>query len=275
MTEENNKKEFYNRKTSILHLIYVVVILLLIIFFLFISKYTVCRESLDSFTFAATITSIVLAVVSIVYTIKSGFSNFGRLGNMQAIENKVNDQLNKFSDIAKKIEDVSQTVGNVESKVDILTSRQTELNKNIWSYQNQNNNEVASKDNEDKFNYQGSSIVGCLIIYACFLSEQYKKRFNDKVLNIDNEHRGYILGFIVGLRTIKPNVLKLVESNDAETDFLIETIDKTYFGDICEIEKFMADITKNIKNSTKDNTLELEIKYIKNYFESPDTDSVE
>ena len=68
----STEKSKMNKQISIHHLYYVILIAgLILLFVILLFPYGVSRYAFDNFSFASTITSIVLAVVSIVYSIQS------------------------------------------------------------------------------------------------------------------------------------------------------------------------------------------------------------
>ena len=75
MADENTpKKIFWTRKVSLWHIVYIVIICLIVnVFLLCIVPGRVNDEAYQNFSFAATIVSIVLAVVSIVYSLNQDF----------------------------------------------------------------------------------------------------------------------------------------------------------------------------------------------------------
>lgn len=60
-------------------------------------------DAYQNFSFAATITSIVLALVSIVYSLQSGLSSVGQLHSVIEIESQISNEIKKFSGIDEKI----------------------------------------------------------------------------------------------------------------------------------------------------------------------------
>ena len=55
----------------------------------------VSDDAYQNFSFAATITSIVLAVVSIIYSLQSGLSSVGQLNAISDIEGKISQEIKK------------------------------------------------------------------------------------------------------------------------------------------------------------------------------------
>lgn len=77
-------------KISKLHLYYILAICSLIIISILLQiRYPVSEVAFENFSFASTITSIVLAVVSIVYSIQSGNASNIQLNNVRDIDAEI------------------------------------------------------------------------------------------------------------------------------------------------------------------------------------------
>ena len=98
MEESVNNKNFWSRKISIWHFVYII---LFCIFFsivtLLIMPGRINDDAYQNFSFAATITSIVLALVSIVYSLQSGLSSVGQLHSVIEIESQISNEINLIS----------------------------------------------------------------------------------------------------------------------------------------------------------------------------------
>lgn len=106
-------------KVNIHHLYYVLLIAVLIIVVLILHiPFGISRYAFDNFSFASTITSIVLAVVSIVYSIQSGNSSSDQLNGVRDIERNITKQLNNFSELEdklhKKVDEIKSGVATVK-----------------------------------------------------------------------------------------------------------------------------------------------------------------
>ena len=109
-------------KVNIHHLYYVLLIAVLIIVVLILHiPFGISRYAFDNFSFASTITSIVLAVVSIVYSIQSGNSSSDQLNGVRDIERNITKQLNNFSELEdklhKKVDEIKSGVRSEERRV--------------------------------------------------------------------------------------------------------------------------------------------------------------
>lgn len=125
MEEQVNKKSFWSRKISMWHFVYVILFCIMFsIVTLVLIPGRVNDDAYQNFSFAATITSIVLALVSIVYSLQSGLSSVGQLHSVIEIESQISNEIKKFSGIDEKIRSalvpISSQVGNIQKTQDTI-----------------------------------------------------------------------------------------------------------------------------------------------------------
>ena len=110
-----------DRKIDYLHLVYIIIIFVVVLLAIWLaSPYIVCEESLTKFEFAATITSIVLALVSIIYTLISGQSVSQNLGSMRDSSEKIGNVGEKLETIQTGLqEDIAHLTG-IEQSIQTL-----------------------------------------------------------------------------------------------------------------------------------------------------------
>ena len=66
----------------------------------------------NNFSFASTVVSIVLAMMSIVYTFQSGQSSADQLSHIKDIEGRIHQEINRFSDIDEQITRALKPIGD-------------------------------------------------------------------------------------------------------------------------------------------------------------------
>lgn len=144
-------------KVDIWHFIYFVIILGIVLFFsLCLVPGKIEEDAFNNVSFAATITSIVLAVVSILYTLLSGFSSDSSLKEIKEVESRINTELDKFSNIEASIKKhFSDEMGHVTDDLKDIKSgqadwqrAQSESNRNIVESIQQLSNPVIDKPEE-------------------------------------------------------------------------------------------------------------------------------
>ena len=135
MNENNSsEKNFLCRKISLWHFAYLSLFCIMFsIMVLLIIPGRINDDAYQNFSFAATITSIVLAVVSIIYSLQSGLSSVGQLNAISDIESKISHEINKFSDIDDKIREalspIASQVGDIKQTQDNLHSEFLKISK--------------------------------------------------------------------------------------------------------------------------------------------------
>lgn len=237
METQNNLVNKEPRKVNVFHLFYTVLICALICIGVIIcQKESVCDTAFTNFSFAATITSIVLAVVSIVFSIKSDTGMSDSLGTIKGVEDNIQRQLRQFDNLEKriieKIESTNNTMGSTVSNAvaDAVSSAFTNAKPSN-----------VNKGETGKYNVGKSSIAGNLILYTFlkafkankktgidlhslipYLSTDYINGFVDAVnsSNDDNHISLELLGDkinIIQLDEVYFNSVELLFANEAQT----------------------------------------------------------
>lgn len=223
MADENTpKKIFWTRKVSLWHIVYIVIICLIVnVFLLCIVPGRVNDEAYQNFSFAATIVSIVLAVVSIVYSLQSGLSSIGQLNGIKDIEAKIGTELTRFSDLESSIKNAVQetinplqaSMGDIQQKQDDIQKAQDELAKN-WKEFSTNVNSITNDGHQDidasELAGKGIPQILCVIFYVCLCSKETGKDLPYHILGKFFGNRSYYCeGVINGLSVLKPDLIKV------------------------------------------------------------------
>jgi hypothetical protein len=198
-----------SKSISLLHLIYVVIICLIImIFVLCIAPGRINQYAYDNFAFAATITSIVLAVVSIVYSLQSGLSSVGQLNSIREIENQITAELAKFTGIEdaikKAINPISQQVGDIQKSQDEMHDQMLKLSERPYE------STAITDEHGGSF-----SEVMCITLYAAALS---KDKDMDLPFHIFEKYLGakqtrYCEGLLDGISSYNPDKLRVTQGS--------------------------------------------------------------
>lgn len=120
--------EFGGKRVPICHLVYGVIILILIaIFVILVAPSRVSDFAFYNFSFAATLISIVLAVVSIVYSLQSGLSNNSYKAKMDEVQKGISSQLSEFQKVEESLKKlVEEHRQNLKSNVKEQSSNEVE-----------------------------------------------------------------------------------------------------------------------------------------------------
>lgn len=93
-----------NNNTKLIHLVYGAIILVLLgIFLILIAPGRINENAFSHFSFASTLISIVLAVVSIVYSLQSGLSNNTYKTRMDEIQRNISERISEFQKIENSL----------------------------------------------------------------------------------------------------------------------------------------------------------------------------
>ena len=125
--EKESPEEKSTKKVSIMHVVYGFIILaLLAVFLILLAPGHVSEFAFSNFSFAATLISIVLAVVSIIYSLQSGLSNNSYKAKMVEIQDSISKRMNELQEIEKSLrtlvdehrDNLKGNVGQSTSSVD-------------------------------------------------------------------------------------------------------------------------------------------------------------
>lgn len=244
-----------------LHIRYILLVCFLICLFvtLIVPKH-VTEEAFQNFSFAATITSIVLAVVSIVYSFYSSGGIATSIGEMKQVEQELEEEIKDIPDLKKH---VSETVD--ELKINILDaihadrqasdSKTEELAKSVHDMHDEiaglasmvakESNKKSDEEQLGLFDYTINSFNGNLLLYATKLAVDKGVSFNlQRVAQIlGNNNLSYSRGYFVALYMCNKNRF----AYDSDDNFEIITMvqfDKEYFQ--------AQDMAEKILSSTED-----------------------
>lgn len=126
----------FSKKVSVWHVIYLILISVIVnVFLLTICPGRVSAAAMDNISFASTIVSIVLALVSIVYSLQSGYSSYNQLDSIKSIEGNIQNELRKFQDLRDTISDaispIQSTVDDIQKATGDIQRAQDNINKNL------------------------------------------------------------------------------------------------------------------------------------------------
>lgn len=258
MNDSTSKKNsFWIRKVSIWHIIYLIVITLVInIFLLCIVPGRINDDAYHNFSFAATITSIVLAVVSIVYSLQSGLSSIGQLNSIKEIESRIGNELTRFSSLETSIKNVVKegispleaSMGNLQqSQVDIKKS-QVELKLNwesvIESITENKSENLSNNDESSVKKISGLPQIFYVILYTCLKSNITGKDIPFHILGRYFGIRSYYCeGVIRSISIFNSKTLSLKEGSKA-----IRIVVNSYDTDVLGEESWLRQQVLDGKN---------------------------
>ena len=242
-----------------LHLIYgyaiaILVIIAIIICWVLSCKGYVSENAFQNFSFAASIVSIVLALVSIVYTIYSGGNVTNSVGVLQEAEKNIEQQVSALNGLEARIIDSVEKGNNQVSKK--LSEVQNQIEPMVRGALKSVNSQANSSEDLIDINY--NSAIGNAIIYICIKSIEQNKPWPTDILG--NEIKMYIQGYIVAMASI-PAIKFYYET---ESDFqIIKTCNFTDFELIKGMKQNIMEVIKHRLGNEQSTQL---FKTIDDYF---------
>ena len=222
-----NTKKIYQ-----LHLFYVCVICSIFIIFnvCFIPE-KVSDAAFQNFSFASSIVSIVLAVVSIVYSLWSGKSSNSQYDSIRHIERQIDTQLDSFKIIDSSIK---TTLSTQQQKLNQMHEDQTKIFNKIRSsaFIGTSNSKPNQTEN---FNINNNPDVANICLFFFCLSSDKQKKLPVKLLNKNFEL--YWAGYLVGISRSLPTRISYRKEGDS---ILITHFDTTFFNTADELEKWIT-----------------------------------
>lgn len=216
-------------------------------------------EIINYISFGSTLSSLVMSVVAIIFTIVSGRNNEEQLGKIsqatkelqqtassidrfREISDKLNVRIdeinNKLSAIHRESQAIHEGIDNVKNDITkqsinaFISTKDlsTAINKKIVN--EEDNIEEFSHDNPSKSNhdlsidlesfYTSISYSGAIILLACVYAKNAQKQFNTKLMGswFMGENLAYMLGFLIATSAIG-----LVEFEGSMPDITVTKVD--------------------------------------------------
>lgn len=172
----------------------ILVILAVIIFsFVFYGD----RDVLDFISLSSALISIILAIITIIYSFYSNSRSVGQTEKLQKAAETVQKATISYSDSAaslqENIQKIVAAVSRVEAKTDRLLDANTSSNSKMTKiFSNFNLEEYT------KLFVKATSRAGVIIMYTCIESKDHNKPFPFSLISSDDDGR-YVYGFLVAL----------------------------------------------------------------------------
>lgn len=258
------KNNFRDRKmVARVHLIYwAIIYAILAVFLLIIAPGRVNENALENFSFASSLISIVLAVVSIVYSFQSGKNASDSIISLSKIEDNINSKISSLESLRDDLKKCfMESLSPISEGVSSLREAQADVSKRIneWSIKkadDENHNTSENTTQEDKFNISYSSLLGNIALYAAALSHKNTKAINPSIFE-EIKSDDYMYGFLVALSCSFPDK---IDFKGNPLNSVIEIFDYTFFGDIDSIREKILNRSTEIEDAPK------AIKRIESFF---------
>ena len=139
------------------------------------SKNAISEDAFDNFAFAATIVSIVLALVSIIYTIHSGAGVTNSIGVLKNVEDNISEQLETLQGVEKVIKhSICEEQQKIELSIGgIMKSHFDQLLAPSSSFQQVER--FKKEKTPAVIDLQNNPPLGNVFLYCCLLSKTTNK----------------------------------------------------------------------------------------------------
>ena len=222
-----------------IHFAYIISILVIIIICLIAIKWSEVYELVRIVDFAATLTSLVLALLAIVYAFYSNSSTVNNVYKLNEASNNINKTSQSLSLIVKElnseVKQIHPVLKEVEKKTRHTNNLLEELNS---SNSNQDSAELGRISVENLLKH--SSISGLMTLYAIQICFNSRKKVDIEKLEeiIYKRHSDYIDGFLVCIEAIN-----IIKTDRGEGFLIIQNVNPIIQN---------ANLRENIINRTKE-----------------------
>ena len=200
----------YEKKVVRLHLIYWAIIFIsLAVFLLLIAPGSVNPKAFENFSFASTLVSIVLAVVSIVYSFRTKSNASENIAGIREIERNIETKLERFDSLKVEIvEEVRGITRPIEDEVSNIRQGQKETYSQMREMLERMTQKDVSPEDSDGRLLSSSSFYGNVIMYILCKASQSRKEINLEKMGLDfNDNYEYFWGFWIALSALKGHPL--------------------------------------------------------------------
>ena len=248
MAESNEKKSFWTMKVSVWHILYIILIFFILsICLLCVIPGRINDDAYHNFSFAATITSIVLAVVSIVYSIQSGLSTMGRMSNLTEIESNINKEIARFSTLEAAIKEgvkeiitpIQASVGDIQQRQNDLQKAQDDLAKNFSEMLTTSTSGHTKTGAKDEFPQNNLPQIFAVILLTCLLSQKTGRDIPYHILGRFFGVRSYYCEGVINCLAVFQNTSLQVGEGSKNNRQKIILYDESKFGTDKQLRKLV------------------------------------
>lgn len=240
------------KKISIHHLYYTIAIaIIILVCAVLIVPCYVSDKAYENFSFASTITSIVLAVVSIVYSIQSGNASSQQLNSVRDIDAEIKRQLDSFGHIEENVSKLLDGgMTKIQDDVKRLSDGQTEISTRLNNIGKEMNVKDGTKTSSGETDFSNNSAYGNVILYACSLSFKNKKNLPREIFDEDIADYNYWFGYLIALKMSMPDkfMYKLNANDPSPLSSIVTNYDEKTFGTSESLHDKLLAYVKDGKN---------------------------
>lgn len=249
-TEMKDAKEYEieligkDKKMIKVHSMYLAIIFILLsVFLILLAPLTVCPEAFERFSFASTIVSIVLAVVSIVYSFRTKSNSSENMAGIREIERSIDSKLEKFDSLKTEIvEGVKGLTRPIETEVSNIRLGQVETSNQMKQMFEKMTQKETESQNADGQLFGSSSFYGNILMYMLCKSKATGKGIDFEKIGLDiNDNYDYFWGFWIALTALQGQPFEYSDNNRV---LKVLKYDETQLGN----ESYWRGIIEGYKN---------------------------
>ena len=196
----------YERKILRLHLFYwAIIFMIMAVVLLLIAPGCVNPKAFENFSFASSLISIVLAVVSIVYSFRTNSNASEHIAGIREIERNIDSKLQKFDSLKNEIvEEVKGITRPIEDDVSSIRQGQVEASNKMQEMFEKMAQRSAGTNETNGQLLSSASFFGNVMMYMLCKSKQIGKEIDMSKIGLDfNDNYEYFWGFWVALTALK------------------------------------------------------------------------
>ena len=230
-----------------LHLIYGFVILaILSISLLVIVPGSINQKAFDNFCFASTIVSIVLAVVSIVYSFRTKNNASDNMAGIREVERSIDEKLHSFDELEKRIlmgfeSCLKSGINPLYQDVSSIHDDQVEIRERIEQFREEMLQRSSAKESKEHLSnnkdssilarFKSNSFLGDVALYlACKSFKAHKAIDLSKISDKLEKRKDYLFGYLIAIVVIFPDNIEYKSENGSIIREEFTKFDDTFFG---------------------------------------------
>ena len=181
------------------YIIFGIVLVSVVVIWILSCKGVISETAFQNFSFAASVVSIVLAVVSIVYSMKSGAGVAGSINILQEAGHDIRENVKALDGLEDHI--VNAVQEGFESLGGKIENVQNQIEPLLQSANA--NSQVVEGNTTTKFliDLERNSNYGNVILYICLKASETKKSWNLDIMGSENKE--YVWGYLVAMSSIQ------------------------------------------------------------------------
>ena len=166
------------------------------------------RTVLDFISLASALISIILAIITIIYSFYTNGRSVGQAEKLQEAAEEVQKATKAYSESAGSLQ---LNIQKILSKIDHVEANTNAIYNNIYNVSDEKGNHSGSKTEQL---VRQSSALGTMALYAASLSKEHNKNFPLAILG-ELQNASYCSGFLIAVSCIDLIEVQLIIENNS------------------------------------------------------------